>query len=153
MSSGTYFPPPARAVEIPSRMAPAAAGHYLMAGRAVDQKLYISRIAGMPREPNVSPQTVRLLQALLEQPAQWHYGYELSKQTGLSSGTLYPILMRLADQHLLETRWEPPQRPGRPARHNYRLTAAGQQLALDRAARPASARRLAPARPIPDGAR
>ena len=95
---------------------------------------------------------VGLLQALLATPAQWQYGYELSKQTGLRSGTLHPILMRLADQHLLETRWEPPQRPGLPARQIYRLTAAGRQLAIDRLARPADAARRAPARPVPDGA-
>jgi PadR family transcriptional regulator, regulatory protein PadR len=104
----------------------------------------------MPRRSHISPQTVRLLEALLARPGQWHYGYELSKQTGLSSGTLYPILLRLADQHLLETRWERPQRPGLPARHTYRLTADGRQLAIERLARPAATRR-APARPAPDG--
>jgi PadR family transcriptional regulator, regulatory protein PadR len=35
------------------------------------------------------------------------YGYELSRETGLASGTLYPILMRLSEQKLLETDWEP----------------------------------------------
>jgi PadR family transcriptional regulator PadR len=58
----------------------------------------------VPRQPHTSAQTVSLLQALLTQPDQWHYGYELGKQTALRSGTLYPILIRLAEQHLLETR-------------------------------------------------
>jgi DNA-binding PadR family transcriptional regulator len=42
----------------------------------------------------------------------------------LKSGTLYPILMRMADRSLLETRWEAAD-PGKPPRHMYRLTASG----------------------------
>ncbi len=59
------------------------------------------------------------------QPRTWQHGYELSRQTGLKSGTLYPLLIRLNDQRLLESRWEPPEHPGRPPRHAYRLTANG----------------------------
>jgi len=55
----------------------------------------------------------------------WQYGYELSKKTGLKSGTLYPLLIRLSDQGLLESRWQEPERPGIPPRHAYRLTANG----------------------------
>ena len=106
----------------------------------------------MPRQPHTSAQTVSLLQALLARPDQWHYGYELGKQTGLRSGTLYPILIRLAEQHLLETRWEPPQRPGRPARHTYRLTAEGRQLARGRLAGAGTARQPSAARPATEGA-
>lgn len=66
---------------------------------------------------------------MLEQPRAWYYGYELSKATGLSSGTLYPLLMRLNDRGLLESRWQEPQRAGRPARHAYRLNGRGVELA------------------------
>ncbi len=52
------------------------------------------------------------------------------KETGLSSGTLYPLLMRMTDQGLVEAEWREPAQPGRPARHVYRLTAAGFALAL-----------------------
>jgi PadR family transcriptional regulator PadR len=72
-----------------------------------------------------SPQTVALLAALLKQPRSWQYGYVISKETGLKSGTLYPILMRLGDQGLLESRWKDAEQPGRPPRHVYRLTTAG----------------------------
>ncbi len=65
------------------------------------------------------------------QPRTWQYGYELSKQTGLKSGTLYPLLMRLSDQDLLESQWQEPERPGKPPRHAYRLTPNG--LAFARA--------------------
>jgi len=62
---------------------------------------------------------------MLRKPRTWHYGYELSRDTGLSSGTLYPLLMRLSDQGLLESRWQEPERPGKPPRHVYRLTSDG----------------------------
>ena len=53
------------------------------------------------------------------------------KETGLSSGTLYPLLMRMTDQGLVEAEWHEPAQPGRPPRHAYRLTAAGFALALE----------------------
>lgn len=86
----------------------------------------------MPRVPHTSPQTLRLFEALLADPARWRYGYDLSKQTALASGTLYPILMRLSQQQLLETGWEPSDEPGRPPRHIYRLTTDGVALARQR---------------------
>lgn len=79
----------------------------------------------MPGLPRRSTQTTQLLLLLLEDPTAWRYGYEISKRTGLRSGTLYPILIRLADKKWLEARWAPPEREGRPARHTYRLTAEG----------------------------
>lgn len=99
----------------------------------------------MARTPNTSPQTRAVLVLLLEEPSVWRYGYALSQRTGLKSGTLYPILMRLAEQGWLETRWEEPERPGRPPRHIYRLTtegirAATAQVESDRVERRATAR-------------
>ena len=73
-----------------------------------------------------------LLKVLFERPREWRHGYDLMKETGLLSGTLYPLLMRMTDQGLLEAEWREPAQLGRPARHAYRLTAAG--LALARAA-------------------
>jgi PadR family transcriptional regulator, regulatory protein PadR len=89
---------------------------------------------GMARIPDSSPQTLRLLEALLASPERWRYGYELAKQTGLRSGTLYPILVRLAERGLLETRWVEPEQPFRPRRHTYRLTGEGERLAHQRLA-------------------
>lgn len=79
----------------------------------------------MTRTRAASPQTRAVLEALMAQPQTWRYGYDLSKETGLKSGTLYPLLMRLSDQGLLEAEWREPQQPGRPPRHAYRLTAQG----------------------------
>ena len=83
----------------------------------------------MARARTPSPQTRIVLAALFDQPQAWRYGYDLSKETGLKSGTLYPLLMRLADQGLLDAEWRPPAQPGRPSRHAYRLTAQGCSLA------------------------
>ncbi len=77
-----------------------------------------------------SPQSVCLLRALAAQPMQWRYGYDLMKETGLQSGTLYPLLMRLSDQGFLESEWHTATRAGRPPRHSYRLTPAGLTAAL-----------------------
>lgn len=79
----------------------------------------------MPRIPNSSPQTRDLVVAMARRPRVWQHGYELSKQTGLKSGTLYPLLIRLSDQGLLESEWQEPERPGKPPRHAYRLTPEG----------------------------
>ncbi|HEX8233241.1 MAG TPA: PadR family transcriptional regulator [Caulobacteraceae bacterium] len=104
----------------------------------------------MPRPAHASPQTLAVLSALLAEPAAWRHGLSLSKETGLKSGTLYPLLIRLADQGFLEARWLEPERPGRPARHAYRLTLSGVALARERTAR---ARPLPPRlRSILDGA-
>ena len=72
-----------------------------------------------------SPQTLSVLAALCGQPSAWQHGYALARQTGLKSGTLYPILIRLADRGLVEACWEEEPVPGRPRRHLYRLTPGG----------------------------
>jgi DNA-binding PadR family transcriptional regulator len=99
----------------------------------------------MGRRPNSSLQTQQLLQAMMLHPRSWHYGYELSKLTGLKSGTLYPLLIRLSDQGLLESRWQEPERAGKPPRHAYKLTPDGLAFArsLTVAGAPAIRRKLA----------
>jgi len=72
-----------------------------------------------------SAQTLSVLAVLCDRPSDWQHGYAIAKDTGLKSGTLYPILIRLADRGLIEARWEQEQPAGRPRRHLYRLTAEG----------------------------
>jgi DNA-binding PadR family transcriptional regulator len=79
------------------------------------------------KTPRLSPQTLRVLERFIERPTAWRYGYELSRETGLKSGTLYPILMRLAKYSLLETKWVTTE-DGVPPRHTYRLTPNGVEL-------------------------
>ena len=80
-----------------------------------------------------SPQTGLVLAELLQTAQDWRYGYDLSRSTGLKSGTLYPILMRLAEHRLLETNWETVE-AGRPPRHLYKLTADGLRYAREQVA-------------------
>jgi DNA-binding PadR family transcriptional regulator len=100
----------------------------------IDTFRNICRLSVVPRRPNRSPQTRLVLDALLAKPSAWQHGYELSKQTGLQSGTLYPLLTRLSEHGLLEHEWQAPETPGRPPRHVYRLTAAGITAARELAA-------------------
>lgn len=72
-----------------------------------------------------SPQTTAVLVALAGSPQAWFYGLEIAAATGLKSGSLYPILIRLAERGLLESQWLEPDKPGRPPRHAYRITGAG----------------------------
>jgi PadR family transcriptional regulator PadR len=89
----------------------------------------------------MSRQAIRLFGLLVAAPEAWMYGYQLCEAAGLKSGTLYPLLIRLADHGYLEARWED-SIAGRPRRHLYRLTSAG--LALARARIAGSAPRAAP---------
>src|SRR5262249_2882582 len=83
----------------------------------------LGRVSRVTPRPEFSAQTLSVLAALCDQPSQWQHGYALAKQTGLKSGTLYPILIRLADRGLVEACWQDEPQPGRPRRHLYRLTA------------------------------
>lgn len=86
----------------------------------------------MARTAHTSPHTRAVLQALLRSYPAHAYGYDLSRATGLKSGTLYPILQRLHEQGHLTAAWEDSPHPGRPPRHIYTLTEQGLQLARER---------------------
>ena len=79
----------------------------------------------MARRAEFSAQTLSVLAALCAEPREWRHGYGIARDTGLKSGSLYPILIRLADRGLVEARWEEGQPAGRPRRHLYRLTPEG----------------------------
>jgi PadR family transcriptional regulator PadR len=80
-----------------------------------------------PRRP--TPQTTAIVLALADNPSGWSHGYELCRQLGLKAGTVYPILMRLAERGQVETAWETDPPSGRPARHLYRLSGKGARFA------------------------
>ena len=92
----------------------------------------------MVRARKPSAQTLAVLAALLDAAPAWRHGYDLIANVGVPSGTLYPLLIRLAERNLLETEWEGATQPGRPPRHLYRLTGAGVAYATEQLA---SARR------------
>ncbi len=78
----------------------------------------------MSRSRSLSPQALAVV-AVLAASDDWRHGYDLMAQAGVKSGTLYPLLMRLEAQGLLQARWVDAPQPGRPPRHVYRLTEAG----------------------------
>jgi PadR family transcriptional regulator, regulatory protein PadR len=95
----------------------------------------------MPPREEFSAQALSVLASLSAEPQAWLHGYGIAKHTGLKSGSLYPILIRLADRGLVEERWEDEQPAGRPRRHLYRLTSDGLAAATTAlAAAPAGAR-------------
>ena len=100
----------------------------------------------MTRIRRPSAQTAAVLMALAEHPDRWRYGYDLCAQLGIQAGSMYPILIRLADRGLLETSWESEPARGKPPRHLYRLTGAGRAYAAH-----VPVRTLAPSR-APDPA-
>jgi DNA-binding PadR family transcriptional regulator len=105
----------------------------------------------MTRTRTFSPQALQALAVLADAGAEWRHGYDITAQSGLKSGTLYPLLMRLEAAGQLEARWEESPIAGRPARHVYRLTAAGQAMVASLAERMAEARASLPGRTLQGG--
>jgi PadR family transcriptional regulator PadR len=70
---------------------------------------------------------IQVALALMEDPADRQWGYDLSKRAGVRSGVLYPILHRMLDEGWLEDGWEDPTQLGgkRPPRRYYELTDEG----------------------------
>ena len=89
----------------------------------------------MPARPRLSYQGLKVLRVFLvsfsEDVRAELAGTDVMKAAAISSGTLYPILLRLERVGVLESRWEdvPAAELGRPRRRFYRLTASGAQFA------------------------
>jgi DNA-binding PadR family transcriptional regulator len=81
-------------------------------------------------------QTLTVLAELCATPSHRRHGYGSARDTGLKSGTLYPVLIRLADRGLVEARGEEEQPAGRPRRHLSRLVPEGLAAATAALARP-----------------
>lgn len=81
--------------------------------------------------------TLLILGRLTAAPGGELYGLQIIQSTGLSSGTVYPLLSRLEEHGLVESRREhiDPKQEGRPQRRFYRLTPAGADQAQAQAAR------------------
>lgn len=75
--------------------------------------------------------TYALVQVALElmaDPTGRHWGYELSKRSGVRSGVMYPLLQRMLDEQWLADGWEDQVQVGRtkrPPRRYYELTDKG----------------------------
>jgi DNA-binding PadR family transcriptional regulator len=69
--------------------------------------------------------TTRLVLAALRDTDKPVWGFEICRRTGLKSGTIYPILGRLAEHGWVESWDETDPHPGRPPRRFYQLTERG----------------------------
>lgn len=85
------------------------------------------------RDVRLSFQTLKVLEAFLENPTDDISGADVQRRGHLSSGTLYPILLRLESAGWLVSRWEKvdPARVGRPRRRLYRMTPTGLKRASE----------------------
>jgi DNA-binding PadR family transcriptional regulator len=79
------------------------------------------------RSVRLTVPTLRVLSAVLSAMPDQIAGSEVASVTKLSSGTLYPILLRLEEAGWLHSQWEQGDAAvlGRPRRRLYKLTAAG----------------------------
>jgi DNA-binding PadR family transcriptional regulator len=60
----------------------------------------------------------------------YRHGFDVSRATGLPSGTVYPALRRLEEARLVTSDWEAQklaQQAQRPPRKYYEITAKGEQ--------------------------
>jgi PadR family transcriptional regulator, regulatory protein PadR len=95
----------------------------------------------MEKLSRMTPATLDVLAALLEETGEPIWGLRVVKQSGRPTGSVYPILERLEGAGWVESQWE--DDPGRngPRRRLYRLTDGGAEAA--RAARSAQTVRIA----------
>jgi PadR family transcriptional regulator PadR len=65
----------------------------------------------------------------MDRPTAQHWGYDLSKRSGVRSGVLYPILHRMLEEGWLDDGWEAVDRLSekRPPRRYYELTTKGKR--------------------------
>jgi PadR family transcriptional regulator, regulatory protein PadR len=82
---------------------------------------------GRDRDVRMSLQTLKVLEAFLDNPTDELSGSDVHRRSSIASGTLYPILLRLESAGWFVSRWESidPASVGRPRRRLYRLTRAG----------------------------
>lgn len=81
----------------------------------------------------ITDTVARVLRAFLENPDRGIYGFEIMQNCHISSGSLYPILIRLerAGWIALEVEDIDPRTEGRPPRKYYTLTPVGATAARD----------------------
>lgn len=83
------------------------------------------------RELVATGTTEAVLAALVASPGRDQHGAALHRETGLSTGRIYPVLVRLEALQWLDSGWAEPtsHRLGWPRRRWYRLTEYGMAMA------------------------
>jgi len=80
-----------------------------------------------PQEPRISLQGMKVLQTFMDNASRSMSGSEIKEIVHLSTGTLYPILLRFEEVGWLESKWEEadPSKIRRPRKRFYRITSTG----------------------------
>jgi PadR family transcriptional regulator, regulatory protein PadR len=80
--------------------------------------------------PKITRETQAVLAAFLRDPTKHRYGFDISKEAHLASGTIYPILARLEAAGWIKSQWEDVDESavGRRARRYYKLTGEGARV-------------------------
>ena len=81
----------------------------------------------MSENPRLTHATLKVLACIMAGRQSEMSGSQVAVSTGLASGSLYPILLRLERAGWLKSRWEKidPKQAGRPRRRLYTMTAVG----------------------------
>jgi PadR family transcriptional regulator, regulatory protein PadR len=79
------------------------------------------------KQPRLTLASLKVLRVFLENAKQQLAGADIQKLSGVSTGTLYPILLRFDAAGWLDSEWEviEPKEAGRPRKRLYRLTPTG----------------------------
>jgi PadR family transcriptional regulator PadR len=82
----------------------------------------------MSRSLRMTLATQAVLRVLLDDPATPRYGFDIARDAGLATGSLYPILARLEHASWVTSSWEDQASvsEGRPRRRYYSLTGEGE---------------------------
>jgi hypothetical protein len=83
------------------------------------------------KEPRLTHASLKVLRAFLDSPSVKLSGVEVYKQSGVFTGTLYPLLLRFETAGWLKSEWEDvdPKEVGRPRKRFYWLTPTGRARA------------------------
>lgn len=79
-----------------------------------------------PKPLRMTHALVQVAAALMEEPHERHWGYDLAQRAGVSSNALYQILARMHEREWLEDGWEQDDPEAkRPPRRYYTITSNG----------------------------
>jgi PadR family transcriptional regulator PadR len=83
------------------------------------------------KEPRLTHASLKVLRVLLDSPVVRLSGADIHKESGVFTGTLYPLLLRFEAAEWLTSEWEDvdPKEVGRPRKRFYRLTPTGRARA------------------------
>lgn len=73
----------------------------------------------------ITPQLLKVLEALLDAPDLESHGWPLMAATGLGGPSVYRNLERCLEADMVTSRWEDSTEPGKPRRRLYKLTPTG----------------------------